>query len=243
MVRVTSTRAAIVVFVAGCDRMLGLAPVTVMPDAPPDAPPPVVSLRQQTFAMNASANALSATFGSLPASQHVLVMIGAANAGPLVTPTGGGVTAWHLAASSTIHSNVEIWYGTTDGTNGKVDIACTTCATSEPIWLVLFEWDGLDPTNTFDAGTAATGSAAGTASGGMVTTTASYDLLVFGASAMGTVAPTPTPSSWTELHKISVANVSQDEWYRIADAPASHDAQVTVSGTWDAALVAFRSSP
>ena len=88
-------------------------------DARPDSVPPdalvLPALLQQKQASAAAGPSLSLTLDSAPANGDVLVMIGGCPAAPLMTATGGGVTNWMRAASSTVNVNVELWFGVTDG--------------------------------------------------------------------------------------------------------------------------------
>ena len=47
-------------------------------------------------------------------------MIGAAEHGGLASVTGGGVATWTRATRSLNNTNIEIWYGITDGSSAAV---------------------------------------------------------------------------------------------------------------------------
>ena len=208
-------------------------------DGPPDAyVPPQPILRQQVVNYSSSAASLSATLPASPTSGNLIVMIGGTPTAPLTSVTGGGIATWKLAVESTIQSNVEIWYGITDGSSATVTIALTN--NTSPTWLSVSEWanvtDVVDDTSKLDGNTSP-------ATAGSITTT-TRDLLLFGVSQF---APTnigsPTPGTWTALQPID-GFVKQREWYRVEPSAGTYSASVSVSSNgWDAALVAFRIAP
>ncbi|HEY5924137.1 MAG TPA: hypothetical protein VIV11_20800, partial [Kofleriaceae bacterium] len=124
-------------------------------DALPDAPPlPMAVLVQQANGFSANGGMVSATLPALPTSGNVLVMVGAAISGSLTSVTGGGAT-WTRATSSLINSNVEVWFGVTNGSSATVTVNRTLSISS--IWLVVFEWQGLDATAPLDVARSANG--------------------------------------------------------------------------------------
>jgi hypothetical protein len=208
-------------------------------DGPPDAyVPPQPMLRQQAASYANSAASLSATFPASPTSGNLIVMIGGTPTAPLTSVTGGGIATWQLAASSTVQSNVEVWYGITDGSSATVTIALTN--NSSPTWLTVSEWANV--TGVVDASNKLDGTAS-PATAGMITTT-TRDLLVFGVSQFApTTIGSPTPGTWTALQPID-GFVKQREWYRVEPTAGTYGASVSVSsGGWDAALVAFKIAP
>lgn len=209
-------------------------------DGPPDAyVPPSPIMRQQVINYANQTASLSATFSSAPTSGNVLVMIGGTPSAPLTSVSGGGVTTWQLAVSSTIQSNVEIWYGITDGSSATVTIALTN--NNSPTWLSVSEWTNL--TGVVDD-TSKNDSSMSPANAGPVTTT-TRDLLIFGVSQfVPTTIGSPSPGVWTALQPIDGAFVKQREWYRIEPTAGSYSASVSVSNNgWDAALAAFEIAP
>ena len=206
-------------------------------DAPPDGyVPPTPALRQQVINSANQTASLSATFSTAPTSGNVLIMIGGTPTAPLTSVTGGGVTTWTLAKKSTVQSNVEIWYGITDGSSSTVTISLT--GNNSPTWMHVSEWTELtgavDATAAFDGNTSP-------ASAGSVTTT-TRDLLVLGITQFNTsMFGSPSPGMWTTLTPIDGAFTKQREWSRIEPAPGMYSPSVTVANNgWDAALVAFK---
>lgn len=208
-------------------------------DGPPDAyVPPTPVLRQQVINYADQTASLSATLPTVPTSGNVLIMIGGTPTAPFTSVTGGGVTTWQLAKSSTVQANVEIWYGITTGSNATVTVTLT--GNNSPTWLHVSEWSAL--TGLVDA-TAANDGATSPASTGSLTTT-TRDLLVF---ALAQFAPTtignPSPGTWTAMTPIDGQFVKQREWYRVEPTPGSYSASVSASSSgWDAAFVAFKIS-
>jgi hypothetical protein len=213
-------------------------------DGPADAIVDAMStatLIQETTNSATSAATISATLATAPGSGHVLVMVGAAISGSLTTVTGGGAS-WTRATSSLINTNIEIWFGVTDGTSSTVTINRTNNTTS--MWLAVSEWTGLATTATLDRATSTDGTSA-TISAGSITTTNAHDLVLFGASAP---APnsygTPTPGTWTAMTGIASTQITQAVWYRIETTTGTLAPQVSHTGSgWDAALAALRIAP
>lgn len=208
-------------------------------DAPPDAyVPPQPILRQQAVNYANAAASLSATLPASPTNGNLIIMIGGTPTAPLTSVTGGGVATWKLAASSTVQSNVEIWYGITDGSSATVTVALTN--NSSPTWLSVSEWANVtavvDDSNELDGSTSP-------ATAGSVTTT-TRDLLMFGLSQFApTTIGSPTPGTWTALQPID-GFVKQRAWYRVEPTAGTYGASVSVSNNgWDAALVAFKIAP
>ena len=206
-------------------------------DGSPDAyVPPTPVLVQQVANYANQAASLSATFATAPASGAVLIAIGGTPTAPLTSVTGGGVATWQLAKKSTVESNVEIWYGITDGSSSTVTVTLT--GNNSPTWLHVSEWSEL--TGVVDAATALDGSTSPVSAGTLTTTT--RDLLVFGFSQFTpTTIGNLSPASWTAMTPIDGNFVKQRQWYRIESVPGMYAPSVTVSNAgWDAALVAFR---
>ncbi len=205
---------------------------------PPDAPLPNAMVVQQVTNSMPSGATLSATLPNAPVAGRMLVMVGAATSGGLTSVTGGGAT-WTRAASSPINTNIEIWYGVTDGSSATVTIARTNNTIS--IWLSVSEWSGLATTSPLDGANANDGTAA-TISAGSITTTNARDLVIFAASAFApNTFGTPTPGTWTALTPISNTLITQAVWYQQQAATGTFAPQVThTEGDWDAAVVALR---
>ena len=213
-------------------------------DAPmlqPDAAT-IPMLIQQATNYGELVETLSVTLPTAPAANRVLVMIGANVSGSLTTVSGGGAT-WTRAAQSLINSNVEIWFGVTNGTSSTVTIAKPGSAA--PTWMHVAEWSGLATTNSIDTARADDGAGA-TITAGSITTTTTRDLLLFAATASSpTTFGTPTPGTWVTLQGITSTTFSQGEWYRIVTANDTFAPSVTQtgSGNWEAAVAAFRIAP
>jgi hypothetical protein len=209
-------------------------------DGPPDAyVPPQPVLRQQAVNYASSTASLSTTFLAAPTAGNLVVMIGGTPTTPLTSVTGGGVATWQLAVKSTIQSNVEIWYGITDGSSPTVTISLTN--NTSPTWLNVSEWANL--TGAVDAVAKLDGDNTTPATAGSVTTT-KRDLLLFGVSQfLPSTFGSPTPEIWTALQPID-GFVKQREWYRVEPTPGTYGPSVSVSSSaWDAALVAFEIKP
>jgi hypothetical protein len=177
------------------------------------------------------------------AAGDLLVMTGAAIHGPLTSVSGGGAL-WARAARALQNTNVEIWYGITDGSSNDVTITLT--GNTQDIWMVVSEWSGIATTNPLD-GAIATSGVVSPADAGMVVTANARDLLVF-AVADGTpnTFGTPSPGAWSALDTIAAAGFfpTQAEWYRVTGIAGRFDPHVDeTAGQWDAAIAAFRVAP
>jgi hypothetical protein len=170
---------------------------------------------------------------------HLLVMIGAATHGPIDGISGGGVT-WTRATSSTIITNIEIWFGITDGSSSTISMTMATNG-NRSIWLVVTEWSGMATANILDVAQASSGISSPAATGG-VTTTNAHDLIIFGiADGAPSTIGTPIPGNWTGLVGNSNAAVVQLEWYAIESATGTLNPHVSeTANMWDAAIAAFR---
>lgn len=210
-------------------------------DALPDAAPVTATLIQQAKNSAATAATLSATLPAAPVAGHMLVMIGATPSGPLTSVTGGGAT-WTRAASSTVNSNIEVWYGVTDGSSATVTISRTNNGAT--MWLAVSEWSGLATTMSLDAASANDGFA-GPVTAGAITTTNARDLVLFAASAYApSTYGVPSPGAWTAMTGIDTNMITQRAWYRIEATTGMLAPQVTYTGgTWDAAIVSLRIAP
>src|SRR5690348_11701447 len=113
------TRLAVLLLLAGCDKLLSLGDIHVPIDAPPG---PV----QQVTNFSVITTTLAASLPQQPVAGNLLVMVGATPANALSSVTGGGAQ-WQRGTLATANINVEIWYGITDGSSATVTIACPTC--------------------------------------------------------------------------------------------------------------------
>lgn len=230
----------------GCDQLFKL---THVDSPPPDAPRPTTHLVQQQTASDPKQWTLAATLPDPPTSGNVLVVIGATDRYNLLSPSGGGVSTWMLAAMSGTHANLEIWYGIPDGSSATVTITCACPMTTlGNMRLSVSEWAGLATSNVVEDGKDAAGTATpGAATLPPLTTLDSPDLLIFGVAVVGTAASDATDAAgrgmWTALDSISVDPVVQRQWYQLVAEPNTYTASAMVNGDWDAAIVAFRASP
>jgi hypothetical protein len=191
---------------------------------------------------NADMGTLTVTLAALPAAGNVLVMIGADEHQPLTNVTGGGVTTWMALARSDDNTNVEIWYGVTDGTSADV-VLHGPLADTHPIFANVSEWSGLLTPNPFDTAHAHSGLVS-PADPLAITTTHAHDLVLFGAADLTpNTYGTPGPGAWTALTPIQ-ADISLAAWFRIVNvAGAVHPTVSETEGDWDAAVAALAIAP
>lgn len=216
------------------------ARIDAPPDAPPDAyVPPTPVMRQQVINYANVATTISATLPALPTSGNTLIMIGGGPTAPLTSVSGGGVATWQLAVKSTVESNVEIWYGITDGSSATVTLTLNNSTAS--MWLSVSEWSEL--TGALDGATGNDGATTPASAGPITTTT--RDLLIFGVSQFTpSNIGSPSPGAWTALQPIDGTSVKQREWHRVEPTPGTYSASVSVSNSgWDAAITAFKIAP
>jgi hypothetical protein len=209
-------------------------------DAPPDAAT-MAMLVQQTTNYATSAAMLSATLATTPASGSVLVMIGATPSGGLTSVTGAGAT-WTRATQSLMNSNVEIWFGVTNGSSATVTVARTNNVA--PMWLAVSEWSGLSTTSTVDKAASTYGSG-NPVSAGSIQTANARDVIIFAATAYTpNTYGVPSPGTWTPMTGIAGQTNTQSAWYRVESATGTFAPQVTqTGGFWEAAIVALRIAP
>jgi len=197
------------------------------------------TLVQQQVA-HADQGTLLVTLPALPAAGNVLVMIGADEHAPLTNVTGGGVPTWTLIARSNDYTNVEIWYGVTDGSSATVTLH-GPLADTHPIFANVSEWSGL--AGTVDASRFNSGLAT-PADPLAITTTHAHDLVLLG---VGDLTPNtfgiPGPGAWTALTPID-ADISLGAWFRIVSVAGTvHPTVSETEGDWDAAVAALAIAP
>jgi hypothetical protein len=210
---------------------------------PLDATVELVALVQQVTGYAPNTNApLAATLPGLPAAGHLLVMIGAAEHGGLTSVTGGGVGTWTRATRSLSNTNVEIWFGVTDGSSATVTV--TFPAFGLPMWLAVSEWSGMAKANLLDGATSRAGATSPADSGAIVTTNA-RDLILFAVTdAMPNTFGAPGPGTWLPLAGVSSNVIVQAAWYELATTSGSWMPQVSETAHgWDAAVCALRTAP
>jgi hypothetical protein len=207
-------------------------------DAPVDAATGGVALVQQGVNYADHATMLAVTLPNLPAANDVLVMIGGGPSGMLDSVTGGGVATWTRAALSIDNSNIEIWYGVTDGSNATVTIKCATNTLS--MGMSVSEWSGLATANLLDGHTAMSGLTSPARAGAFATTNA-HDLLLFGvADATPNSFGNPLPGTWTQLAPVT-GFIVQGEWYRVVTATGTYTPTVSeTANDWDSVAIALR---
>jgi hypothetical protein len=197
------------------------------------------TLVQSAGAVSSSVATLSATLSSVPATDHVLVLVGAANIAPITTPTGGS-SAWTRATYSPTNANIEIWYGLGDGASTTVTIQ-TIGATGMTLWVG--EWAGISITSPLDGVNAMAGTTS-PASAGTVNVGTPPELLVFAVNSyLPNTFGTPTGGTWTEIDT-RLGDSMQRVWVQIATtagglAPAVDETR----HSWDAAIAGFRINP
>jgi hypothetical protein len=222
--------AGLVVFVAGCNQILGLRdfPIDVV-----DANLSGVALVQQSTNVTQSGITLSTSFASVPAAGDLLVMTGAAATTNLTAVTGAAAgSGWTFATGSFDFANMEIWYAIASGT--AADVTFTSMGPVGPMFLSVTEWTGIDPGVPFDTGSAASGSS-GTAALAMITQ--HPDLVVFAlSSTQGTSLA--APSGFDPLVPVSYDTIA-GAWYELLPGGVGASAAVFAPGDWDAALAGF----
>jgi hypothetical protein len=217
------------------------APADAAIDASPDAPAPTAQLVQQNVGYAATGTSLSITLANLPAAGDVLVFIGGCPQAELDGVAGGGSASWTRGAFSPVNTNVDIWYGVSDGTSATVTASLATC--QGPFWGAVTEWSGLTATPG-DGGHALDGTTS-PADPGPVTTTHAHDLLILGVTDMApNTFGTPAPGTWMPLQNPNSMFVKQGSWYQIVSTAGAYDPQVPETAhDWDAALVALKIAP
>jgi hypothetical protein len=214
-----------------------LAIDAAMPDAPRMVPPP--ALVQQTTATANNTNApLVATLPARPANGALLVMIGAAEHGGLTSVTGGGVQTWTRATRALQNTNIEIWYGISDGSSAAV--TATFPAYTLPIWMLVTEWSNMASTNLLDK-TVSTSGTSSPAGAGSITTTSASELVIFGVGDQTPNTFGAPQGTWNALTTVSSNATVQDVWYLLAPATGTFAPGVSETHhSWDAALASFR---
>lgn len=221
--------AAVVVVLAGCDRLFELKAFEHVDGGSSSS----ITLVQQNTSAAKAATMLSATLPGMPAPGNLLLMIGAAQTDALMTPTGGA-PQWRNAARSQISDNVEIWYGVSDGSSATVSIAATT---SGPMCMSVSEWSGV--ANMLDTENAMHGGA-GTVTAGPITTIDAPDLIVFAVGGYASIRTTVTEDArWMPLEAPATLSGVQLEWYRIASTPVTSQPTTETTDSWDAVIAAF----
>ncbi len=239
--------AALLLLVAGCDRVLGLSVRPLIDASTPDtgigsgsdASTRGPKLVEQMTAMDSSTITLSIELPSA-AIANTFVLIGGAEAGVL-DPVGGGVKTWQLASSSFASPGVNIWFGVIEAPTTSITLTSQNGTTT--MWADLTEWSGLAATSTFDGGQGAgSNSITGTGVATLATTTnAAPDLILLAASYYQTIG---NPSgTWTALQPTTTTGPDQHAWYRIASVAGMQQVDLAYTGPYDAALAALRASP
>ncbi len=190
-------------------------------------------------------DAVTISLPAAPTSGNVLLLVGADIHRGLPSVggvTGGGVATWNRAAFSAVNTNVEIWWGITDGSSPDVTIHGVAGDTSAKFGNVS-EWSGLVTQAPVDGAHALDGTTS-PADPGAMTTTNAHDLLVFG---VGDGAPNtfgvPAPGAWIPLSPIN-ADITLAAWVRIqTTAGVVHPTVTETAGAWDAAVAAFQIAP
>ena len=201
---------------------------------------PALVQRAKAFA-NTTNSALTAALTAAPANGDLLVMIGAAEHGGLSSVTGGGAT-WTRATRSLSNTNMEIWYGVTNGSSAIVTI--TFPAFTLPIWMIVTDWSGMASTSVSDGAGSTAGNTSPAAAGTPVSVAAG-DLLIFGAADQTpNTFGNPAPGAWTVIDSVTSNATTETAWFEIAPSAGSYAPTVSeTSHNWDAALAGFRAAP
>jgi len=146
-----------------------------------------------------------------------------------------------FGAGSSAISNIEIWYGVSDGSNANVAIECN-CVDPGDMRLGVSEWSGLVTPNTLDVGADGYGDVSmAPATVGPLTTTHSRDLLVFTVSGFGNIDTGVTGAgTWTSLARSSAGATTMSIWYQLLSETGTFTPTVNVDTSWDTAIVALR---
>jgi len=208
-------------------------------DTPGDSSAAQPMLVQQIIASADRAATLDATLSAAPTAGNMLLMIGANQHTALTSVTGGGAT-WKKITGSNENANLELWFGITDGSHTPVSLDCAVsgCET-QPIWMNLSEWSGLDMSNPIGPSIATNGLTSPVQMGSITTT--STNLLVFAVSdgSPNTVG-IPSPGTWTALQGVAPVAITQNAWYRVAPAGTYAPRVSETANGWDAAFVVLR---
>jgi len=249
-------RAAIALWIAGCgfsarsepardardgiDGQTGDASRDARADAPGDAaqlPAPAL-VQAITASANNSNQPLTAVLSAMPASGDLLVMIGAAEHGGLSSVSGGGVTAWTRATRALANTNIEVWYGITDGSSSQVTI--TFPAYGLPMWMVVGEWSNMATTNLLDMALSTSGTTS-PAGAGSITTSSAREIVIFGVGDQTPNTFGAPQGAWASLPTVTSNATVQSVWWQDLTAGATVAPTVTETHhSWDAAIAAFR---
>lgn len=181
-----------------------------------------------------SNNPLVTTLPAPPIAGHLLVAIGADEAGRLSAVTGGGVASWSLAAQSLANTNIEVWYGVTDGSSATVTV--TAEQDSLPMWVVVGEWSGA---SVFDGAKTAYASTSPASAGAL--SVHAGDLVIFGVADQSPTTFGMPEGGWIALMPVSSNHTEQRVWFTVAAATGTLAPSVTETALqWDAAVAAFR---
>jgi hypothetical protein len=208
---------------------------------------PIRLVQQKT---GAGGSSVTITLGSLPQANNLLILVGGDPSG-LGTPTGGGVTAWSLAAKQNTNSDAEIWYGITNGSSAAVTITGTKAFGN------LSEWSGMNQTqgSVKDVTATGTGTTATAKTTAGMTTINANDLIIFDVGANATPpcpcvtnwGTGPTPGTWTVMQEIVETTIANDQesWYSIVATAQLYnpsEAFTGAAGWWDAAMASFKAA-
>ena len=199
----------------------------------PSVEQPMLVQQAKAGAPNSN-NPLVATLPAPPIAGHLLVAIGADEAGRLDSVTGGGVASWSLAAQSLANTNIEVWYGVTDGSSATVTV--TADQDSLPMWIVVGEWSGA---SVFDGAKSANGTTSPASAGAQ--SVHADDLVIFGVADQAPTTFGMPEGGWMPLMPVSSNHTEQRVWFTVAAATGTLAPMVTETAlSWDAAVAAFR---
>lgn len=240
-IRVVARVATMALGLAGCGFHTNAA-VDGAPPLEPDTASVVdaVHVQAPAFVQQAKAEApnsnvpLVATLPAMPVAGHLLVAIGADEHGALSTVSGGGVGTWTLATRSIHNTNIEVWYGVTDGTSASVAMAFPM--DDLPMWMVVGEWSGAA---AFDGAMSTDGTTSPATAGSLAVH--ERDLVIFGVGDQLPNTYGTLDGGWTALMPAKSNHTDQRVWFTVAAATGTIAPSVTETAhQWDAAIAAFR---
>lgn len=228
---------------AGCGFHTNAASTIDAPPADPDghvAPADGMLVADPSLVQQAKGEApdssapLVITLPQPPAPGHLLVAVGADEHGALTAVTGGGVVAWSLAARQLTNTNIELWYGITNGSSATISL--TFPQDDLPMWAVVGEFAGA---TAFDGAISADGTASPASAGAL--SVHAHDLVIFGVGDQMPNTFGAPAGGWTALMPASSDHTEQDVWFTVAAATGTLAPSVTETAhQWDAAIAAFR---
>lgn len=193
-----------------------------------------IAFVQQATGTAAGSTTATATLGSNPTSNNMLVACIASSAGDVSGVSGGGVTTWtKLKGPGNISSAwVNIYYGVVDTTPAT---GVTATATSGNIAINVSEWSGIKTSGAADASSDQDQGPGTTPTTGPITASAGPCLYVAAGTHGQTLSAGPT-DGFTALTVANASGRRVQGVYRIdSGTPASATPSYTIgaSASWD----------